>query len=327
MMATSASGLLAERPAGDDELEGRGVALLVGGVREPGPLGRVGDADGADRAVEGDARDHERRRGGVDREHVVRVHLVGAEDRADDVDLVAEALGERRAQRPVDEAGGQDRLVGRPALPAEERAGDLAGGVHPLFDVDGEREEVGALTHLAGRGRGGEHDRVADPGDDGSVGLTGKLAGRKDRVRSVPLMGPDTVMASAMTLLCDWGATLASSQSACTGAGLFGRSRYSATGSWRRAAPLVFVRAARAGEAVSDCRPMSPRTARRRGSRFLAPDPEPGDQRPVPLDVVVLHVVEQAAAAADELHQPSPGVVVPPVHLQVLGEVVDASGE
>ena len=177
MIATSASGLLAERPAGDDELERRGVALLVGGVREPRALGRVRDAHGADRAVEGDARDHEGRRGGVDGEHVVRVHLVGAEDRPDDVDLVAEALGERRPQRPVDQPGGQDRLVGRPALPAEERAGDLAGGVHPLFDVDGEREEVGALTHLSGSRRGGEHDRVADPGDDGAVRLTGELAG------------------------------------------------------------------------------------------------------------------------------------------------------
>ena len=52
------AGLLAERPAGDDELERRGVALLVGGVREPRPVGRVRDAHGADRAVEGDARDH-----------------------------------------------------------------------------------------------------------------------------------------------------------------------------------------------------------------------------------------------------------------------------
>ena len=176
-MATSAPGSSPSARPGDDELEGRGVTFLVGGVRKPGALGRVGDPDGADRAVEGDARDHQGRRGGVDREHVVRVDLVGAEDRPDDVDLVAEALGERGPQRPVDEAGGQNRLVGRPALPAEERAGDLAGGVHPLFDVDGEGEEVGALAHLSSSRRGGEHDRVADPGDDGAVRLTGQLAG------------------------------------------------------------------------------------------------------------------------------------------------------
>jgi len=58
------------------------------------------------------------------------------------------------------------------------------------------------------------------------------------------------------------------------------------------------------------------------GSWLLAPDPEPGDQRPVSLDIVVLHVVEKATSASDELHQPSPGVVVTRWILEVLGEVV-----
>ena len=49
--------------------------------------------------------------------------------------------------------------------------------------------------------------------------------------------------------------------------------------------------------------------------------------RPVALDVVVPHVVEQPAPAADELHQPPPGVMIALVHLQVLGEVGDPLGE
>jgi hypothetical protein len=69
--------------------------------------------------------------------------------------------GNDGAQRPVDQPVGERRLVG-PTLTAEERAGDLARGVHPLFDVDGEREEVGALADLAGSGGGDEHDGVAD---------------------------------------------------------------------------------------------------------------------------------------------------------------------
>ena len=169
--------LFAERPAGDDELERRGIAFLVGGLRKPGPVDRVRHPDGTDRSVERDARQHQGRRRGVDGEHVMRVDLVGAENRPDDVDLVAEPLGERGAQRPVDQTGGENRLVGRPALPAEERAGDLAGGVHPLFDVDGEGEEVRALTHFSSSRRGGEHDRVADPCDDGTIRLAGQLAG------------------------------------------------------------------------------------------------------------------------------------------------------
>ncbi len=167
------SRLLAERPSGHDQLEGGGVTLLVSGMREPRPLCRVRDADGTDRAVEGDARDHESGRGGVDRQHVVGVQKIGAEDCSHDVDLVAEAFGERRPQRPVDEAASQDRLVGRPALSAEERPGDLAGCVHPLFDVDGERKEVGALTHFSSSCRGGENDGVADPGDYSTIRLTG----------------------------------------------------------------------------------------------------------------------------------------------------------
>jgi hypothetical protein len=67
------------------------------------------------------------------------------------VDLVAEAVGERRAQRPVDEAAGQDRLVGGLGLTPEERAGNLARGVLALFDVDRQREEVGAGARVLGR--------------------------------------------------------------------------------------------------------------------------------------------------------------------------------
>ena len=94
MMAMSPLGGLA---AGDDELEGRLVALLVGGVRHPLAVAGEGDAHGADGAVERDARDHQRGRGGVDGQHVVRVLLVGADDGADDLGLVAVALGEATA--------------------------------------------------------------------------------------------------------------------------------------------------------------------------------------------------------------------------------------
>ncbi len=139
-------------------------------------LGGVGDAHGADRAVEGDAREHERGGRRVDRQHVVRVDLVGSDDRPDDVHLVAEAFGERRAQRAVDEPAGQDGLVRALALTAEERAGDLARGVGPLLDVDGQREEVGPLPHRAGRRGGGQKDGVADAGQHGAVGELGELA-------------------------------------------------------------------------------------------------------------------------------------------------------
>ena len=111
---------------GDDELEGALLHLLEGGVRDPRAVVAVGEAHGADRALERDARDRQRRGGAVDGEHVVGVLLVGAHDRDDDLGLVAEAVGEGRAQRPVDQAAGEDGGVGGTALPAEEGAGDAA---------------------------------------------------------------------------------------------------------------------------------------------------------------------------------------------------------
>ena len=161
---------------GDDQLEGALLHLFEGGVRDPGALGAVGDAHGADRALERDARDRQRRGGAVDGEHVVGVLAVGAHDRDDDLGLVAEAVGEGRAQRPVDQAAGEDGGVGGTALPAEEAAGDAPGGVHPLLDVDREREEVDALTHALGGVGGDQCFGAGDLGDHGSLALEGQLA-------------------------------------------------------------------------------------------------------------------------------------------------------
>ena len=80
---------------------------------------------------------------------VVRVIEVGAEDRGDDLHLVAEALGERRPQRAVGEPAGEDGGLAGTALTTEDAARDLPGGVHALLDVDRQREEVDALTGLA----------------------------------------------------------------------------------------------------------------------------------------------------------------------------------
>ena len=135
------------------------------------------DADGADRAEERQRRDHQRRRGAVDAEDVVRRDEVGRKRGADDLHLVPEALRPERPDRAVDHPRGQDRLLGRASLALEEAAGDLPGRVHPLLDVDGEREEVRALAGLGAARRGGEDHRVAAPHDDGAVGLLGELAG------------------------------------------------------------------------------------------------------------------------------------------------------
>ncbi len=165
-----------DHAAGDHHVEGGLLQLLVGGERHPLVTDQR-DAHAADRAGERQARELRRRGRGVDRHDVVQVLRVQAHHRDDDLDLVAQALGEGRAQRPVDQTAGEDRVLGRTPLAAEERAGDAPGRVHPLLDVHGQREEVQVVLGLLGRGGRGEHHRVVvEVGDGGAGGLPGQPA-------------------------------------------------------------------------------------------------------------------------------------------------------
>src|SRR5713101_2089432 len=57
------------------------------------------------------------------------------------------------------------------------------------------------------------------------------------------------------------------------------------------------------------------------GSRPSPPEPELGDDRPVPLDVGPLQIIEQPAPFADQLEQAPARIVVVGVRLQVVGQV------
>ena len=59
----------------------------------------------------------------------------------------------------------------------------------------------------------------------------------------------------------------------------------------------------------------------------LFADSELVDDRPVPLVVRFLEVVEKTAAAADELEKPAAAVVILRVSLEMLREIGDAIGE
>ena len=163
--------------ADDDQVE-RALLLddLQRGVEDELAVDAA-DADGADRAQEGQRRHHQRGRGPVDAENVVRGDEVGRQGRADDVHLVLVARRPEGPDRAVDHARGQDCALGRPAFALEETAGDLPGGIHALFDVDGEREEVGALAglHLPLGGR--QDHRVPGAHEHGAVRLLGELPG------------------------------------------------------------------------------------------------------------------------------------------------------
>src|SRR5699024_520338 len=94
------------------------------------------------------------------------------------LDLVAQPLDEQGAQRAVDQSAGQDSFAGGAALPAEERTGDLPGGVLTLFDVHRQREEVEVLLGvLSGGGGGQDHGVLVQVGDGGAGGLLGQTSG------------------------------------------------------------------------------------------------------------------------------------------------------
>ena len=149
----------------------------MGGEGDPLAVGGVGDPHAGDRAVERDAAQPQCGRRPVQRHQVVRVDVVGAEDRAHDVGVVAVVARKVRPQRAVDQPAREDRIVGCTPLSPEERAGNPAHCVHALLDVDGEREERCAVAWTARRCCGDEHLRVADAGRDRPVCEPGKHAG------------------------------------------------------------------------------------------------------------------------------------------------------
>ena len=115
-------------------------------MRNPVAFGGKGDAHSPHRPAERNARHAKRGRSGVDGGHIIRVVLVCAHHEADNMHIVAEPLGEARAQRPVGEATSERGGIAGSPFTAEERAGYLARRIHALFHVYGERKEVGALA-------------------------------------------------------------------------------------------------------------------------------------------------------------------------------------
>jgi hypothetical protein len=155
--------------AGDDHVEDG--ALELGVAREGDPLAvDERDAHATDGAGERQTRELGGQRRGVDGHDVVGVVGVQRHDRDDDLDLVAQALDEARAQRAVDEAAGQDRLGGGATLTTEERTGDLAGGVAALFHVDRQREEVELVLRGLAGGGGAQQEGLAVEVDRGGTG-------------------------------------------------------------------------------------------------------------------------------------------------------------
>ena len=151
-------------------------ALGGGGVDHIGAVHQA-DGDAGDRAVPRDVGDRERHTHAHHAGDLGRAVVVHAHHGAHHRNVVAHVLREQRADRAVDHAAGEDRLVRRAALTLEEGAGDFAHGVELLLEIDGEGEEVDALARFGGSRNRHVHDRLAVADEAGAVGQAGHLAG------------------------------------------------------------------------------------------------------------------------------------------------------
>ena len=121
--------------------------------------------------------EQQRRAGAHTGEHVGVDLRVGGHHGDHHLHLVKEAVVEERAQAAVDDAAGEDLLVGRTALALDEAAGHLAARGVLLAVVDGEREEALALAHVGRENGGAEHHGVAAADDHRAAGLLGEASG------------------------------------------------------------------------------------------------------------------------------------------------------
>ncbi len=122
----------------------------------------VADLGRADRAVERRAGQRQCCGGAKQGEDVAIHFRVHRHHRGDDLHLVAEAIGEQRTDRAVDQARDQRLLLALASFTLEEATRDAAAGVELLLVVDGQREEVLPFARgLVGDGADQQHGAFA----------------------------------------------------------------------------------------------------------------------------------------------------------------------
>ena len=166
------------RPLGarHHQIQLRGFQFLAGRVEQVLAV-VVTDPGRADGAIERHAGQRHRRRGTQQRRNF-RVHLIVQRHHGgDDLQLVGEAVGKQRAQRPVDQPGGQGFALGRTALAPEKAAGNAARRVGTLLIVHPQRQEVPAFLGFPGGDHGHQHHGIGHVDQHRATGLTGDFAG------------------------------------------------------------------------------------------------------------------------------------------------------
>ena len=158
--------------AHDHQVHGAFTLLVIGRVDDELAI-RTADAHCADGAVERNIGNAERDRCAVDAGDVRVVGGISREHHGDDLGLATEAIGEQRTDGTVDLAAGKNLALAGTPFTLDEAARNASGSVGVFAVIDGEGEEVDALTWFGVGAGGGKDDVVADANDAGAVGLLG----------------------------------------------------------------------------------------------------------------------------------------------------------
>ena len=162
--------------AGDHQVQVGLLELLQGRVQDQLTVEHP-DPHAADRPGMRDVADLQGERGPGHRQGGGVLLLVGRDHGGDQLDVVAEVLGEERPHRAVDHPAGEDGRLAGTALTAGEAARDPSRGIQLLLVVAGEGEEVDALAGCPAGDRGDQHHGVAAADEEGAVRLLGDVSG------------------------------------------------------------------------------------------------------------------------------------------------------
>ena len=278
--------------AGDGEVQRRYLALLFRRVDDEFIVDAA-DAHARNRSHERDVGDSQGARCADHGGEFRCVVLLDGEDGRDDLDVVAEALREQRANRAVDQARAEDGVARRAALTLDEAPRDLACCIHLLFVVDRQREEVHAFARLSRcRGRD-EHDGVAVAHEHGAVGLLRELSVLDDERAACEFHLKAIHKNLLVSLLHSY--------------------------------LLFYVYFSRKKSGIAPA--FRFRIARQQSALNRGTQTKLCDNRTITLNIRLVEVAEQTTAMADHLQQTATGMMILLVLLEVLRQIVDTCGE
>ena len=156
--------------AGDGDVELGALLLFVGRLDHRSAVHHR-HSHAAQHVVERNVGQRQRRRRAIHGHRAGVVRRIGRQHQADDLRLAGVPFREQRADRPVDQAGGEDLTIAHAAFAFQEPAGDPSRGVGVFTIVNGQRKERSARLRLPVGTGGAQHHRFAESHRHGAMRL------------------------------------------------------------------------------------------------------------------------------------------------------------